>query len=49
VSFVVAWIAPIFVDGYTQKFGKFSVIIKTWMELIFKKICEGDHFLGRGA
>jgi hypothetical protein len=45
---VVAWIAPTFVDGYTQNFGK-SVIVKAWMGLIFRKIYQGDHFLGRGT
>jgi hypothetical protein len=36
-----------FVDGYTRNFGKLSVIVKAWMELIFRKICPGDHFLAR--
>jgi hypothetical protein len=30
-SYVVAWIAPTFVDGYTRNFGKLSVIVKAWM------------------
>jgi hypothetical protein len=44
---LVAWIAPTFVDGYTQNFGKLSVIVKARMGLIFRQICQGDHFLGR--
>jgi hypothetical protein len=48
VSYVVAWIAPTFVDGYTRNFGKLSVIVKAWMGLIFKEICQGDHFFGGG-
>jgi hypothetical protein len=40
-------IAPTFVDGYTQNFGKLSVMVKAWMGLIFRKVCQGDHFLGR--
>jgi hypothetical protein len=41
---VVAWITPTFVNGYTRNFGKLSVIVRAWMGLIFKKICQGDHF-----
>jgi hypothetical protein len=46
-SYVVARIATTFVDGYTRNFGKLSVIVKAWMRLIFRKICDGYHFLGR--
>jgi hypothetical protein len=31
VSYVVARIAPAFVDQYTRNFGKLSVIVKAWM------------------
>ena len=48
-QYVVAWIAPTFVDQYTRNFGKLSVIVKTWMVLIFRKICQGDHFFGEGG
>jgi hypothetical protein len=46
---VVTWIAPKFVDRYTQNFGKLPVIVKAWMGLIFRKICQGDFFFGRGT
>jgi hypothetical protein len=48
VSYVVAWIAPTFVDGYTQNFEKLSVIVNARMGLIFRKICHGDHYFGGG-
>jgi hypothetical protein len=47
-SYVVARIATTFVDGYTRNFGKLSVIVKAWMGLIFRKICQGDHFFLEG-
>jgi hypothetical protein len=47
--YVVAWIAPTFVDGYTQNFGKLLVIVKARMGLIFRKICQGDNFFRRGT
>ena len=40
----MARIVPTFVDGYKRNFGKLSVIVKAWMGLIFRKICQGDHF-----
>jgi hypothetical protein len=52
LKYVVAWIAPtgIFVDGCTRNFGKLSVIVKAWIGLIFRKICQDQKitFLGKG-
>jgi hypothetical protein len=48
--YVVAWIAPTFVDGCTRNFRKLLVIVKAWMGLIFRKICHRDHIIfGRGT
>jgi hypothetical protein len=42
-KYVVAWIAPTFVNRYTQNFGKLSVIVKAWIGLISEK-----NYFGRG-
>jgi hypothetical protein len=47
--YVVTWIVPTFVEQYTRNFGKLSVIVKAWIGLIFRKICQEDHFFGKGT
>jgi hypothetical protein len=49
-EYAVAWIPPTFVDRYSGKVGKLSVIVKAWMVFIFsKKSVKGINVLGRGV
>jgi hypothetical protein len=45
---VIAWIAPIFVDQYTQSFWEVVSNSKSVDEIDFQKNLSGITFLGQG-